>query len=92
MFRHAVATGRVESDPGRDLRGALTPWKPRHHPTLTDPRAVGHLLRAIAEYQGGFVTQRALRLSPTFFVRPGELRRAEWSELNLESVNDVFPP
>ena len=53
-FRYAVATGRAQSDPGRDLRGALTPWKPEHHPTLTDARDVCRLVRDIEAYGGGF--------------------------------------
>jgi hypothetical protein len=77
VFRYAVATGRAESDPSRDLRGALTPWKPEHYPTLTDTREVGRLLRDIEAYEGGFITKCAMKLSPMLFVRPGELRRAE---------------
>jgi integrase len=84
VFRYAVATGRAGSDPSRDLRGALTPWKPQHYPTITDSRAVGHLLCAISTYEGAFPTRCALRLSPLLFVRPGELRRAEWSEMDLD--------
>ncbi len=84
VFRYAVATGRAESDPSRDLRGALTPWKPEHYPTLTDSRDVGRLLRDIEAYEGGFITKCAMRLSPMLFVRPGELRRAEWNEINLD--------
>jgi hypothetical protein len=76
VFRYAVATGRAESDPSRDLRGALTPWKPEHYPTLTDAREVGRLLRDIEAYKGGFITKCAMMLSPMLFVRPGELRRA----------------
>ena len=77
MFRYAVATGRAESDPSRDLRGALTPWKPEHYPTLTDSLDVYRLLRDIEAYEGGFITKCAMKLSPMLFVRPGELRRAE---------------
>lgn len=55
VFRYAVATGLLESDPSRDLRGALPPWKPEHYPTLTDPREVGILLRDIDAYEGGFL-------------------------------------
>ncbi len=85
VFRYAVATGRAESDPSRDLRGALTPWKPEHYPTLTDARDVSRLLRDIEGYEGGFITKCAMKLSPMLFVRPGELRRAEWSEINLDA-------
>jgi integrase len=91
VFRYAVATARADSDPSRDLRGALPPWKPQHYPTITDPRTVGRLLRDIANYDGGFVTRCAMKLSPLLFVRPGELRRAEWSEVNLEAAEWRIP-
>jgi integrase len=91
VFRYAVATGRAESDPSRDLRGALTPWKPEHYPTLTDAREVGGLLRDIEAYEGGFITKCAMKLSPMLFVRPGELRRAEWGEINLEAAEWRIP-
>jgi integrase len=86
VFRYAVATARAESDPSRDLRGALTPWRPKHFATLTEPREVGRLLRDIEAYKGGFVTKCAMKSSPMLFVRPGELRRAEWSEIDLEKA------
>ena len=91
VFRYAVATGRAESDPSRDLRGALTPWKPEHYPTLTAAREVGSLLRDIEAYEGGFITKCAMKLSPMLFVRPGELRRAEWSEINLDAAEWRIP-
>jgi len=91
VFRYAVATGRAESDPSRDLRGALTPWKPEHYPTLTDARDVCRLLRDIEAYEGGFITKCAMKLSPMLFVRPGELRRAEWNEINLEAAEWRIP-
>lgn len=86
VFRYAVATGRAERDPTSDLRGALATPVGRHHPSITEPRAVGALLRAIDGYQGQAVTKVALRLAPLVFVRPGELRRAEWSEFNAEKL------
>ena len=91
VFRYAVATGRAESDPSRDLRGALTPWKPEHYATLTDTKRVGQLLRAIEDYDGGFITKCAMRLSPLLFVRPGELRRAEWNEIDLDAAEWRIP-
>lgn len=91
VFRYAVATGRAQSDPSRDLRGALTPWKPEHYPTLTEPRQVGQLLRDIESYDGGFITKCAMRLAPMLFVRPGELRHAEWNEINLEAAEWRIP-
>ncbi|HSW09000.1 tyrosine-type recombinase/integrase [Aquabacterium sp.] len=91
VFRYAVAIGLLESDPSRDLRGALPPWRPEHYPTLTDPRRVGQLLRDINAYEGGFITRCALKLSPLLFVRPGELRRAEWNEINLDAAEWRIP-
>lgn len=91
VFRFAVAIGLIESDPSRDLRGALPPWRPEHYPTLTDPRRVGQLLRDIDGYEGGFITRCALKLSPLLFVRPGELRRAEWNEINREAAEWRIP-
>lgn len=86
-----MATGRAESDPSRDLRGALTPWKPEHYATLVDARDIGQLLRDIDGYDGGLLTRCALKLSPLLFVRPGELRRAEWSEINLDAAEWRIP-
>jgi len=91
VFRYAVATGRAESDPSRDLRGALTPWKPEHYATLTDARDVSRLLRDIEAYEGGFITKCAMKLSPMLFVRPGELRQAEWNEINLDAAEWRIP-
>ena len=84
IFRYAVATGRVERDPSGDLRGALPPVKGKHLASITEPKAVAALLRACDSYQGSFITLCALRLAPLVFVRPGELRKAEWSEMALE--------
>jgi len=91
IFRYAVATGRAERDPSGDLRGALPPAKVKHHPSITEPKAVGELLRAIDGYSGSFVTKCALRLSPLVFVRPGELRQAEWSEIDLDGAEWRIP-
>jgi integrase len=84
VFRYAVATGRAERDPTGDLRGALPPPKEKHHASIREPKRIGELLRAIDGYEGSFVTKCALRLAPLVFVRPGELRRAEWSEFGLD--------
>lgn len=83
VFRYAIATGRAERDPSNDLKGAIPPAKKKHHASLVKPSAIGELLRAIEGYQGHFVTKCALRLAPLVFVRPGELRHAEWDEFNL---------
>jgi integrase len=86
IFRYAVQTGRVKRDPSADLRGALPPIKEKHHAAITDPKEVAPLLRAIDGYSGHFVTKCALRLAPMFFVRPGELRHAEWTEIDLDEA------
>ena len=92
VFRYAVATGRAERDPTTDLNGALPPARSRHYPTITDPEAIGDLLRAIGGYQGSPITRAALRLAPLVFVRPGELRHAEWPDINLKSAEWRIPP
>ncbi len=91
IFHYAIATGRAERNPATDIRGALPPAKEKHHAAITEPKAVGELLRAIDGYQGSFVTQCALRLAPLLFVRPGELRKAEWSEIDLEAAEWHIP-
>ncbi len=91
VFRYAVATGRAERDPTTDLRGALTPVKERHHASITDPKRVGELMRAIDGYRGSFITKSALRLAPLVFVRPGELRKAEWVEFDLDGAEWRIP-
>ncbi len=85
VFRYAVATGRAQRDPSSDLRGALPPTRQTHHAAIKDPQAIGELLRAIDGYQGALITKCALRLAPLVFVRPGELRRATWSEFDLDA-------
>jgi integrase len=91
VFRYAIATGRAERDPSPDLKGALPPVKQTHHAAITDPKAIGELLRAIDDYHGHFVTKCALRLAPLFFVRPGELRKAEWIEFDLDKAEWNIP-
>jgi integrase len=84
VFRYAIATGRAERDPSGDLRGAIPPASGKHMATITDPKEIAGLLRSIDSYRGSIVTRCALQLAPLVFVRPGELRQAEWSEFNLE--------
>jgi integrase len=91
VFRYAIVTGRAERNPAADLRGALPPVKQSHHAAILEPAAIGGLLRAIEGYQGGFVTRCALRLAPLVFVRPGELRNAEWSEIDLDAAEWNIP-
>jgi integrase len=86
VMRYAIATGRASRDPTADLRGALTPAQVRHRPALTDPAKVGELMRAIEGYPGSFVVRCALQLAPLVFLRPGELRQAEWAEFDLNGA------
>lgn len=91
IFRYAVVTGRTERNPAADLKGALIPVKEKHRAAIINPKRVGELLRAIDSYQGTFVVQCALKFAPLVFVRPGELRHAEWSEINLENAEWNIP-
>jgi len=91
VFRYAIATGRAVRDPSPDLKGALPPVKEKHLAAITDPKAIGPLLRAMDDYQGQFVTKCALRLAPLVFVRPGELRKAEWVEFDLDKAEWNIP-
>jgi len=91
LFRYAVATGRAERDPVADLKGALPPYKKSHLAAITDPKEVAPLLRAIDEYKGSFVVKCALQLASLVFVRPGELRQAEWAEIDLEAAEWNIP-
>ncbi|MGD9851210.1 MAG: tyrosine-type recombinase/integrase [Nitrospirales bacterium] len=86
VFRYAVATGRAERDISGDLRGALPPVNEEHFASVTDPKEVAHLLKAIDEYQGTLPVRSALRLAPLVFVRPGELRRAKWADIDLDAA------
>ena len=91
IFRYAVATGRAERDPTADLHGALAPVKATHFAAITEPKRIGALLRAIDGYQGEPGVMAALKLAPLVFVRPGELRGAEWSEIDLDAAEWRIP-
>jgi integrase len=91
VFRFAIATGRAERDPTGDLRGALITPTITHRATIVEPNAVGALLRAIDGFEGQAVTRYALKLAPLLFVRPGELRKAEWAEFNLADAEWRIP-
>lgn len=83
VFRYAVATGRGEVDPTSVLRGALITPRIKHHPAIVEPEAVGELLRAIDAYSGNAITRLACQISPHVMLRPGELRQAEWDDIDL---------
>jgi len=91
VFRYAVATARLPSDPTRDLRGALTAPSVTHYGAVIEPGLVGELLRAIDGYQGQSITKLAMQLAPHVFVRPGELRHAEWAEFDLDTALWTIP-
>ena len=91
VFRYAIATGRAERDPSFDLRGALAPTKSKSMATITDPQKIGILMRAIDGYQGSLITRCALKFAPLTFVRPGELRHAEWTEINFDESEWKIP-
>jgi integrase len=91
-FRYAVASGRAETDPTFALKGVLTAPQVRHRAALTEPRAFGGLLRAIDTYEGSPEVRAALQLLALTFVRPGELRFADWSEFDLDKAEWAIPP
>ena len=91
VFRFAVAAGKAERDVTADLRGALTAPDAGHFAAITEPKQAGELMRAIYSYSGSMVTVAALKLTPLVFVRPGELRTAEWSEIDLEAAEWRIP-
>jgi integrase len=86
VFRYAVATGRIQVNPCTDLRGALAPVKGTHLAATTEPETFAAILRVLDGYQGSLVVRCALRLAPLVFVRPGELRKAEWADINLDTA------
>lgn len=91
ILRYAIATGRADRNVAADLQGAIAPPKKRHFASIHEPNEIGALLRAIDGYQGSPITRCALKLAPLTFVRPGELRHAEWTEINLETAEWRIP-
>ncbi len=85
VFRYAVQTGRTLRDITTDLRGALTPSVTKHMPSFTEPQQVAELMRALDGFTGTLTVQSALRLAPLVFVRPSELRKAKWADIELEA-------
>ncbi len=90
VFRYAIATGRAKVNPADDLAGALEQPQTKHFASVTEPEKIGGLLRALYAYKGAVVTQAALKLAPMLFVRPGELRRAKWAEIDLDGAEWRF--
>ena len=91
VFRFAVATGRAERDPAQDLKDALRKPDVKHFAAITDPKRMGELLRACDTYAGTPVVRTALRLAPMLLLRPGELRHAQWSEIDLDAATWTVP-
>ena len=88
---YGVATDRVARDITLDLKGALSPYRGKHFAAITDPVKFGALIRAIRTYEGGPIVRAALQLAPILFQRPGELRAAAWTEVDLESALWTIP-
>ncbi len=86
IFRYAVGGGRIDSDPCRDLRGQLPPVKSDHHAAIIEPSKIATLMQSLQTYNGMFITRCAIQLLPYVFVRPGELRNAEWTEIDLDTA------
>ena len=86
IFRFALAQGHVDRDPAADLRGALHERTTKHHASITEPKEIGALMRAIEGYSGEPAVRAALRLAPHVFLRPGELRAAEWTEIDFDAA------
>jgi len=93
VFRYAIATGKAKRNPCEDIKSedVLMPVVHKRMATITDPKRVGELLRAIAGYSGSFVTRCALQFAPYVFVRPGELRHAEWADIDLDAAEWRIP-
>lgn len=91
IFRYSIATGRTTRNPVPDLQGALSPVISKHHAAITDPAQIGALLRACEGYTGHFLTRCALLLSFLVMLRPGEIRNAEWSEIDIERAEWRIP-
>ncbi len=91
VFRYAIATGLAERDPAADLKGALTPPPKRHYASITEPKKVAKLLQDMEKCEASYVVYCALQITPHLFVRPGELRHAEWSEIDFEAKEWRIP-
>lgn len=90
VFRYAIAEGLLQSDPSRDLRGALPPVKSKHFSAVTDAKGAARILQAVYGYEGSAVVRAALRFAPLTFVRPGELRSARWADIDFDAAEWRF--
>lgn len=91
VFRYGIVSGQCQRNPAADLREALKPVKTRNMAAVTDPKAVGNILRLIEGYTGFPTTRAALQLAPLLFQRPGNLRMMEWAELDLDAAVWTIP-
>lgn len=91
VFRYAIANGLAQRDPAADLIGALPPTKTKHLASITDPKKVGALLRAIDGYDGQFITKCALKLSALVMLRPVNIRSARWDDIDLDAAQWKIP-
>ena len=91
VFRYAVATGKAATNPARELKDALRRPNSKHFPAIIDPKRFGELLRACDDYAATPVVRAALKLAPMLLLRPGELRFAEWSEIDLDAAMWTVP-
>lgn len=90
VFRYGIATGRCKRNPASDLRGALRPVKATNFAAVTEPEQLTKILRALDSYEGTLTVRCALRLAPLVVVRPGELRKAEWKDIDLDKAEWRF--
>lgn len=91
IWRYGIATGRVNRDITEGLKDALSPYRGKHFAAITDPVQLGVLLHAISKYRGGPIVRAALQLAPLLFQRPGELRAAAWTEIDLDGALWTIP-
>jgi integrase len=91
VLRYAVGTSRADRDITVDLKGVLPPYKKGHHAAVIDPVKLAPILRAIDDYEGSFIVKCALKLVPLIFVRPGELRHAEWCNIDFMNMQWDIP-
>src|SRR6056297_186272 len=91
IFRYGIATGRADRDVAADLHGALTSPKPKHHPAILDPKKIGALIRAIRGFEGDPTTKTGLLLAAYTFLRSGEIRHAEWRDVDWDAARLTIP-